>query len=131
MYHLCRWDCHRMKVCMNFYWQLKWILCKHFNFWVKCTEFPHKKNSKEDDFKILSVYFLNFVKISPLKRAGPFFCIIWYNLPSHLRNQARHLNNFESPSPKDAFLSSLVEISSVVLEKKIKMWKVYDNDDDG
>ena len=27
-------------------------------------------------------------------------------------------------------MPSLVEIGPVVLEKKMKMWKVYDNDDD-
>ena len=33
------------------------------------------------------------------------------------------------PFTQGCFVLSLVEIGSVVLEKKMKMWKVYDNDD--
>ena len=40
---------------------------------------------------------------------------------------ALHLNKFWIPLTQRCFLSSLVEIGPVVLEKKIKMWKVYDN----
>ena len=42
---------------------------------------------------------------------------------------ALYFFKLESPSPMDV-LSKLVEIDPVVPEKKIKMWKVYDNDDD-
>ena len=53
------------------------------------------------------MYFHFFVIISPWKRAGPF---IWTNLnPLHPR----------------MLVPSLVEIGPVVLEKKMKMWKVY------
>ena len=45
----------------------------------------------------------------PLEKGGPF---IWINL--------------NSLHPK-MFVPSLVEIDPVVLEKKMKMWKVYDN----
>ena len=34
------------------------------------------------------------------------------------------------PFTQGCFVPSLVEIGSVVLKKKMKMWKVYDNDDD-
>ena len=34
------------------------------------------------------------------------------------------------PFPQGCFVPSLVEIGPVVLEKKMKMWKVYDNDND-
>ena len=34
------------------------------------------------------------------------------------------------PFTQGCFVPSLVEIGPVVLEKKMKMWKVYDNDDD-
>ena len=61
---------------------------------------------------------------------------IFVNVISHFRNYlplkkgvAFHLIKLESPSPKDALLPSLVEIGPVVLEKKMKMWKVYDNND--
>ena len=40
------------------------------------------------------------------------------------------MNKFESPSPKDA-LAKLVEIGPVIKEKKMKMWNVYDNNDNG
>ena len=42
-----------------------------------------------------------------------------------------HLNKLESPFTQECFVPSLVEIGPVVLEK-MKMWKVYnanDNDD--
>ena len=58
------------------------------------------------------MYFHYFVIIYPWKRAGPF---IWINFT------------------QGCFVPSLVEIGPVVLEKKMKMWKVYDNaneDDD-
>ena len=43
---------------------------------------------------------------------------------------AIHLNKLESPSPKN-LVPSFVENGPVVLEKKMKMWKVYDKDDNG
>ena len=53
-----------------------------------------------EDFLISPMYFRYFVIISPRKKAGPL-----------------HLNKLEFPSPKD--VTGLVEIGSVVLEKKI------------
>ena len=53
-------------------------------------------------FLILSRYFHYFVIISPWKKS-----------------RALHLNKLEFPSPKGCFVLSLVEIGSVVLEKKI------------
>ena len=41
------------------------------------------------------------------------------------KGKALHLIKPEFPSPKDALLPSLVEIAQVVLEKRMKMWKVY------
>ena len=38
---------------------------------------------------------------------------------------ARHVNKFKSPPPKDALCQVWLKIDSVVLEKKMKMWKVY------
>ena len=66
--------------------------------------------------------FLNFVNV---------FSLFRNNLPLR-KGGALHLNNLESPLPKD-LVASLVEIGPVVLEKKVKMWKVYDNNnnDDG
>ena len=55
------------------------------------------------------MYLHYFVIISPWKRSGPF---VWTNLyPFHPRISM--------------FCVSLVEIGLVVLEKKMKMWKVY------
>ena len=41
------------------------------------------------------------------------------------KDWALYLNKLESPAPMDA----LVGIGPVVMEKKMKMWKVYDNED--
>ena len=57
------------------------------------------------------MYFLYFVIISPGKRRGPSFEQTWI------------------PFTQGCFVPSLVEIGSVVLEKKMKMWKAYDDDD--
>ena len=63
------------------------------------------------------MYFHYFIIISPWKITGPF---IWTNL---------------NPLHPKRFVPSLVEIDPVVLEKKMKMWKVYakaqEEDDDG
>ena len=55
------------------------------------------------------MYIRYFLFISPWKRAGPSFEQGWI------------------PIFQGCFVLSLVEIGPVVLEKKIKMWKVYDN----
>ena len=62
--------------------------------------------SGEADFKNLSIYFRYFVIIFP-----------------------GALNKLEFPLPKVALYQSLVEIGPVVLEKKRKMWKVYEQID--
>ena len=42
-----------------------------------------------------------------------------------------HLNKQESPSPKDALIQvCMVEIGLMVLEMKMKMWKIDNNNDD-
>ena len=51
--------------------------------------------------------FCYFIIISPWKRVWPF---TWKNL---------------NPTTQGCFLPSLVEIGPLVLEKKMKMWKVY------
>ena len=57
--------------------------------------------------KICQCIFAIFSKYLPLKKSGAY---IWTNFNS--------------------FYPRLVEISLVVLEKKMKRWKVYDNNDD-
>ena len=61
------------------------------------------------------MYFRNFVIISTWNGRGPSFAQTWI------------------PFTQGCFAPSLVETGSVVLEKKMKMWKVYndDNDSDG
>ena len=80
-----------------------------------CAKFGwnwHSGSGEEDFLKFnSSMYFQYFVNISPWKRAGPF---IWTNF---------------NPLTQGLFVPCLVEIGPVVLEKKMKMWKVYDNDD--
>ena len=68
-------------------------------------------------FLNLSMYFRYFVIISPWKRMGHLFEQTWILFTQR------------------CFVQSLVEIGSVVLEKRMKKWKVYvnnydDNDDD-
>ena len=62
-------------------------------------------------FKYLHYNFFYFAIISPWRRAWPFIWKIFIPL-----------------YPK-ILVRSLVEIDPVVLEKKMNMWKVYDNDD--
>ena len=59
------------------------------------------------------MYFRYFVIIYPWKRVGPSF--IWRNLRVLIT--------------QECFVPSLVEIGLVILEKKIKIWKVYNNAD--
>ena len=61
-----------------------------------------------EDFVNVILLFRNYL---PLEKGGP---LIWTNL-----------NLFT----KGCFVLSLVEIGPVVMEKKIKIWKVYDNND--
>ena len=61
----------------------------------------------------LSMYFRYFVIISPWKRAGHLFEQTWILFTQR------------------CFVQSLVEIGIVVLEKKMKKWKVYVNNDYG
>ena len=73
--------------------------------------------------------------ISHRKRAWLF---IWTNLnnrePKKLRTKFAIISgkgwSFEFPLPNKFFLPSLVEIGSIVAEKKIKMWKVFNNNND-
>ena len=112
--------------------------------------------SWEEDFLNLSMYFYNFVIISPRKRSGPSFEQIWipssqeYFVPclieiglvviekkifliSQFRNyfplKKRGGPSFEQtwiPSNQGCFVPSFVEIGPVVLEQKIKMGKVIE-----
>ena len=61
-----------------------------------------------------------------------FFSFFCYEFPLQ-KDKVLHMNKFESPLPKDAFpftqgcfVLSLVEISPVVLEKKMKCEKFTD-----
>ena len=63
--------------------------------------------SGEEDFLISSMYFHHFVIISPLKGRDPSFEQTWI------------------PFTQEYFVPNLVEIDPVVLEKKMKMSKVY------
>ena len=85
------------------------MLCAKYN-WYWPT------GSGEEDFKNSSMYFRYFVIISPWKRTGPFIWTNWI------------------PFTQVCFVLSLVEIGPMVLEKKKKIWKVFnddDNNDDG
>ena len=52
------------------------------------------------------------------------------SLLSPLRKWCDSFKETRIPFTQRRFVSNLVEIYPVVLEKKMKMWKVYDNDDD-
>ena len=66
--------------------------------------------SWEEDFLISSMYFRYLVIIFLGKWLGPSFEQTWI------------------PFTQGCFVPSLVEIGPVVLEKKMDMWNVYDND---
>ena len=88
---------------------LLWTKLNSIHPRMLCAKFGWNwpSSSGEEDFLISSMYFRYFLIISPWKRAGPF---IWTNL---------------IPFTQECFVPSLVEIGPVVLEKKMKMWKVY------
>ena len=124
--------------------------------WLKLAQWFWRTNF----FNFVNVFSL-FLCYLPLEKSGPF---IWTNLnPLHLSmlcakfdwkwpsgfgedflNLSMYFCYIVIISPwkgwalsyehQGCFLPSLVEIGPVVLEKKMKMWKVYDNndnDDDG
>ena len=78
----------------------KAVLCQ---IWLKSTKW------------FITRRFLNFVNVFSL------FC----NYLPLEKDWALYLNKLEFPAPMDA----LVGIGPVVMEKKMKMWKVYDNED--
>jgi hypothetical protein len=65
-------------------------------------------SGEEDFFLLISVFFFTFLLLSQLGERGTHF--IWTNL--------------DPQSPEEWFMSNLVEIGSVVPEKRLKMWKV-------
>ena len=85
-------------------WFLIWINLNPLHPQILCAKFGWywPSGSGEVDFKILSMYFRYFIIIppSPLEKGV-----------------ALHLNNLNPLHPR-----SLIEISPVVLEKKMKMW---------
>ena len=85
--------------------------------------------SGEEDFLNLSKYFRI---ISPWKICGPSFEKILESLwPKDDLCQEGRGPSFEQnwiPFTQECILQSLVEIGPVILEKKMEMWKVYDND---
>ena len=80
---------------------------------ILCAKFGKNwpGGSWEEDFLILSMYFRYFVIISAWKRTWSSFVQTWI------------------PSTYGCFVPSLIEIGPLVLEKKVKMWKVYNNHD--
>ena len=78
--------------------------------WLKLA---HLVQEKKIFFYFVNVFSLfgNYLPFG--KGRGPSFEQIWI------------------PFSEGCFVTSLVEIGSVVLEMKMKMWKVYNNDDDG
>ena len=86
-----------------------WTNLNPFHPRMLCAKFGLNwtSGSGEEDFLISSMYFHYFVIISPWKGQGPSFEQTWISFT------------------QGCFMPSLVEIGKVVLEKKMKMWKVY------
>jgi hypothetical protein len=79
-----------------------------------CTKFEwNSTSSSRKDFQNLSLYFYIFTIISPWKLSITIIWSVWI------------------PFNQGCFLPCLVEIGMVVLEKKLKMWKVYRQTNDG
>ena len=85
-----------------------WTIMNPLHPKILCTQFGWNwpSGSGAEDFLILSMHFRYFVIISLGKRWGPSFEQTWI------------------PFTQGCFVPSSVEIGSVVLEKKMKMWKV-------
>ena len=94
-----------------FPWKMRGLHLNSLHPKMLCAKFGWNwpSGSGEEDFQILSMHFRYFVFISTWKRPESF---IWI------------------PIIQGCFAPSLVEIGPVVLENKMKMWKVYDNNDD-
>ena len=84
-----------------------WTNLNPLHPWMLSAKFGWNwfSGSREEDFLILSMYFCYFKIISPWKRVGPSFEKI--------------------PFTQGCFVPSLFEIGPMVLEEKMKMWKVY------
>ena len=63
-----------------------------------------------------------------LKFVNVFFAIL--SLSPLEKGAGSFIGTNLNPFTQEWFVPSLVEIGPVVLEKKLKMWKVYDNNDD-
>ena len=75
--------------------------------WLKLSQWFWRR-------RFLNIYIIIFF-ISPLSPLG--------------EGRGPSFEKYLFPSTQKLFVRSLVEIDPVVLEKKMKMWKVYDNDD--
>ena len=82
------------------------MLCVKFGW-----NFPRGSGGGGDFFFILSMHIHYFVIIYPCNKGGSSFDQTWI------------------PFTQGCFVPSLVEIGLVVLEKKMKMWKVYQQTD--
>ena len=94
-------------------WPFIWTNLNPLHPRMHCAKFGWNwpSGSREEFFFILSMYFCYLVIISPWKRTGPFI--------------GTNLNPFYR---KMLFAKcGWLKIGPVVLEKKMKMWKVYDN----
>ena len=90
-------------ILMRIYWFFIWTNLYPLHQGMLCAKIGCNwlSGSGEEDFLISSMYFRYFVIISPWKGWGPSF------------------EQTYIPFTKGSFVSSLVEIGSVVLEKKI------------
>ena len=104
------------------YHNVNWEKKKPIIYFIRIEWFfPSPKDALHQTWLKLAKWFwrrmiLNFVNVF-----SPF-----HNCPPLEKGGALFLNKLESSSPKNA-VWSLVEISPVVLEKMMKMRKVYDN----
>ena len=89
-------------------WPFIWINLNPLHPRMLCAKFGWNwPSGSKEDFLILSIYFRYFVIISHWTLGKGR--VLW------------------TPLSQECFVPSLVEIGPVVLKKKMKMWKVYDN----
>ena len=98
---------------MRIKWFFIWKNLNPFHSWMFCAKFSWNwpSGSGEEDFWISSMYFRHFLIISPWKMPGSH---MWTTL---------------NPLYPRMLCAILVEIGPVVVKKNMKMWKVYDDDD--
>lgn len=102
--------------------------------WWSWSDFSYPEGQDLYEFK-LTIHQKANVKVLKLQsiwflRRGSIFFSLSLNYLLFVWDLALHLNKLKRPFPQGCFMLRLVEFGLAVLEKKIKMWKGNDDNDD-